>query len=313
MRKAAYPAYLEAFDSGELEKTAQRLVEKLDSCQLCPRRCRVNRLENEKGFCKTGRNALLSSFSPHFGEESPLVGSKGSGTIFFTFCNLRCCFCQNYDISHEGIGEEIPAEGLARVMLHLQKKGCHNINLVSPSHVVAQIIEALLIAAKAGLNIPLVYNTGGYDSQETIRYLDGIVDIYMPDVKFSRSKTAETLAAAPDYPNVLKEALAEMHRQTGDLSLDETGLARKGLLIRHLVMPGQIDETEELLRWIAGNISKNSYLNIMDQYRPCGTAYQHSSLSRKITNDEFQKARDIAKSLGLYRLDARRPYRISLL
>ncbi len=305
------PSYVATFRSGELEARVKRLIESLASCELCPRRCRVNRLEEERGFCRTGRQSVLSSFGPHFGEEDPLVGRGGSGTIFFTHCNLLCSFCQNYDISHEGAGQEIEPEGLARVMLNLQDQGCHNINFVSPSHVIVQIMEALPMAIEEGLRIPLVYNTGGYDLPETIRRLEGVVDIYMPDVKFSDGAVAEEFAEAPDYPLISRQALSEMHRQVGDLCLDEAGVAWKGLLIRHLVMPDHLAGTEETFAWIAGHLSRNTYINVMDQYRPCGTVHGHPSLSRRITGGEYEEALQIAKRCGLHRLDQRRAFRIS--
>ena len=304
------PSYLETFRSGNLETRVQGLVERLACCELCPRRCRVNRLDGERGFCRTGRRAVLSSFGPHFGEEDPLVGRGGSGTIFFTHCNLLCCFCQNYDISHEGAGEEIGPEGVARIMLHLQKQGCHNVNFVSPSHVITQIMEALPLAIEGGLRIPLVYNTGGYDLPETLVLLEDVVDIYMPDVKFSEGKVAQEFARAPDYPLVARQALLEMHRQVGDLCLDAEGVAWKGLLVRHLVMPEGLAGTEETFAWIAGHLSRDTYLNVMDQYRPCGRAHQHPCLSRRIKPDEYEQALQIADRYGLHRLDQRRAFRI---
>ncbi len=304
------PSYLATFRSGELEARLKSMIQSLTSCELCPRRCRVNRLEDEKGFCRTGRKAVFSSFGPHFGEEDPLVGQGGSGTIFFTHCNLLCSFCQNYDISHEGVGQEIEPEGLARVMLNLQDQGCHNINFVSPSHVVVQIMEALPMAIDAGLRVPLVYNTGGYDLPETIRQLEGVVDIYMPDVKFSDASVAEALATAPDYPAVCRAALVEMHRQVGDLALDAQGVAFSGLLVRHLVMPDDLAGTEAIFAWIANHLSKKTYINVMDQYRPCGTAEVHPSLSRRITRGEYDEALQTAKRCGLHRLDQRRAFRI---
>lgn len=304
------PSYMATRRSGELEARARGFIERLASCELCPRRCRVNRLEGERGFCRTGRKAVFSSFGPHFGEEDPLVGRGGSGTIFFAHCNLLCCFCQNYDISHEGAGQEIEPEGLAQVMLNLQKQGCHNINFVSPSHVVAQIMEALPIAVEGGLHVPLVYNTGGYDLPETLRGLEGVVDLYMPDVKFSDSAVAEALAAAPDYPWICREALKEMHRQVGDLRMDAEGIAYRGLLVRHLVMPDHLAGSEETFQWIAAHLSQQTYINIMDQYRPCGTAHAHPSLSRRITTSEYEEAVQIARRCGLNRLDRRRAFRI---
>ena len=304
------PSYLDTCQSGKLHQNLQRLMEKLAACELCPRRCRVNRLKDEKGFCNTGRKAMVSSYSPHFGEEDPLVGRFGSGTIFFTYCNLGCRFCQNYEISHEGMGQEVNPEGLAGIMLHLQNQGCHNINLVSPSHVVVPIMEAMPIAIEAGLKIPLVFNTGSYDLPETLKLLEGIVDIYMPDVKFSRERTARDLANAPDYPEISRQALLEMHRQAGDLLLDEKGIATKGLLIRHLVMPGQLSETDEWLRFIAEQVSTNSYINLMDQYHPCGSIHEHPSLSRKISPEEYQQALTSACNHGLQRLDRRGSFQL---
>lgn len=308
--KRKEPSYLNSSRSGMLAARSEALLERLGSCELCPRKCRVNRLDDEKGFCRTGRRAVFSSYGPHFGEEDPLVGRGGSGTVFFAHCNLLCCFCQNYDISHEGVGQEIDPEDLARIMLHLQAQGCHNINFVSPSHVIAQVMEALPLAIEGGLRIPLVYNTGGYDLPETIRLLDGVVDIFMPDVKFSDGAVARAFADAPDYPLVVRKALLEMHRQVGDLCLDEEGVAWRGLLIRHLVMPEGLAGSEETLAWIADHLSRNTYINIMDQYRPCGTAYRHPSLSRRITADEYEEAVRNARRSGLHRLDQRRAFRL---
>jgi putative pyruvate formate lyase activating enzyme len=297
-------AYRNAYESGELLARAAELLGGLESCELCPRRCGVNRLRGEKGFCRTGRLAAVSSYGPHFGEERPLVGEGGSGTIFFTHCNLRCCFCQNYEISHLGQGVEVRAEGLARLMVGLQEQGCHNVNLVSPSHVVAQIVEALPLAVEAGLRVPLVYNTGGYDLPRALRALEGIVDIYMPDFKVSRPEAARDLAEAPDYPEVARDALREMHRQVGDLAVGPDGLALRGLLVRHLVLPGGLAGTGECLGWIATHLSQDTYVNVMDQYRPCGTARRDSRLSHGITPEEFREAVGEARRLGLNRLDS---------
>lgn len=299
-------AYLGLYRSDELTRRIRVLQERLGSCEICPRRCRVNRLVDERGFCRTGRWAVLASCGAHFGEEAPLVGSGGSGTIFFTHCNLRCCFCQNVDISHHGVGREVPPDELARLMISLQEQGCHNINFVSPSHVVPQIVEALPLAVEAGLRVPLVYNTGGYDLPETLRLLDGIVDIYMPDYKFAREDDARKFADAPDYPRQVRRALLEMHRQVGDLLLDDRGIAYRGLLIRHLVLPEGHAGSEECFQWIAEKLSRNTYLNIMDQYRPCGTADRHRDLSRVITSGEYREAVQLAKKHGLIRLDSRR-------
>lgn len=300
------PSYLHACEDGELRRRAGEALACLKACNLCPRRCGVDRLSDERGFCRTGRRAVVSSYGPHFGEEDPLVGSRGSGTVFFTHCNLQCCFCQNYEISQGGVGQEIGAEGLAEILLELQREGCHNINLVSPSHVVAQVLEALCLAADAGLRLPIVYNTGGYDLVETLGLLDGIVDIYMPDYKFTRSDVAAALASAPDYPDVVRFALQEMHRQVGDLALDRSGIAFRGLLVRHLVLPGGLAGTKEAMCWISRHLSGETYVNVMDQYRPCGRAWQYPELSRRITSEEYAEALEAARSCGILRLDSRR-------
>lgn len=277
------------------------LLERMKCCDLCPRNCGVNRLENEKGICNTGRNAMVSSFGPHFGEESCLVGTHGSGTIFFTNCNLLCNFCQNFEISHQGRGQEVSDEDLADIMLHLQFRGCHNINLVSPSHVIPQIVSALKIAIEKGLGLPVVYNTGGYDQLDSIRALEGIVDIYMPDIKFSESAVSYDCCDAPDYFEVVKKAVIEMHRQTGDLEIDRQKIARKGVLIRHLVMPGDLAGTSDVMTFIASEISVDSYVNIMSQYNPSGKVLHHPILGRRVNSEEYNYALAVAKSRGLYR------------
>lgn len=300
------PSYLHARVEGKLRSRAEEALARLKACHLCPRRCGVDRLSDERGFCRTGRRAVVSSYGPHFGEEDPLVGTHGSGTVFFTHCNLQCCFCQNYEISQGGVGREVSAEGLAEILLELQSQGCHNINLVSPSHVVAQVLEALCLAADAGLRLPLVYNTGGYDRTETLELLDGIVDIYMPDYKFTRPDVSEALASAPDYPEIVRSALLEMHRQVGDLALDRSGVAFRGLLVRHLVLPGGLAGTEEVMCWISRHLSRETYVNVMDQYRPCGRAWQYPGLSRRITAEEYAEALVAARSCGIHRLDSRK-------
>jgi putative pyruvate formate lyase activating enzyme len=277
----------------------------LENCRLCPRECDVNRLEDEKGVCRTGRLAMVSSYSPHFGEEDPLVGINGSGTIFFTNCNLLCVFCQNWEISHLGEGREVSSKSLAGMMLHLQEQSCHNINFVTPSHVIAQILEALSYAVEGGLKIPLVYNTGGYDSVASLRMLEGIFDIYMPDFKFWDPEMARRYLKAPDYPERAREAIKEMHRQVGDLILDENGIALRGVLLRHLVMPGGLAGTREIMRFVARDISRNTYVNIMDQYRPCGNASNYPPLDRSITPDEYEEALRSAREEGITRLDGR--------
>ena len=297
------PAYLDAFESGLLTQRAADAVRALGNCRLCPRKCGVDRLKGEKGVCQTGRRAVVASFNPHYGEEAPLVGTKGSGTIFFSHCNLLCLFCQNFEISHFGEGEPASPEQLASIMIHLQEKGCHNINLVTPSHVVPQILEALVIAAREGLRAPLVFNTGSYDRVSTLKRLDGIVDIYMPDFKFSSSRVARQTCQAPDYPETAKRALLEMHRQVGDLKIGEENLAVRGLLVRHLVMPGGTDETGEIMTFIAREISTGTYVNIMPQYRPCGRGKEMPPLDRLPTPKEFAEAMDAATKAGLTRLD----------
>ena len=275
----------------------------LEECCLCPRHCGVNRLAGESGKCHISRQVMVSSYGPHFGEEAPLVGRYGSGTIFFTYCNLHCVFYQNYSISQMGEGNEVAMEELAKMMLSLQTKGCHNINLVSPTHVVPYILEALELAASRGLYLPLVYNTGGYDSVETLELLDGVVDIYMPDMKYSDEKTAEQLSGVINYPQVNRAAVREMHRQGGDLQLDKQGVAKRGLLVRHLVLPNRLAGTEEVVRFLAREVSADTYLNIMAQYHPCHRAFDIPQLARPLNRQEFAEAIDLAHQQGLFRLD----------
>jgi len=275
----------------------------LSPCRLCPRKCSVDRLCGETGICKTAEHAGVSSYNPHFGEEAPLVGRNGSGTIFFTHCNLMCLFCQNYDISHEGCGREVSSEELAAIMLALQQQGCHNINFVTPSHVVPQILAALEIAVQHGLSVPLVYNSGGYDLPATLRLLEGVFDIYMPDFKFWHPRIAESACQAPDYAEVARKALKEMHRQVGDLVIDDSGVARQGLLIRHLVLPGGAAGTRKIMRFIAGEISSGSYVNIMSQYRPCGRAAEIEGLNAFLSPTDYRTALQEAKEEGITRLD----------
>lgn len=299
----ATPAYIALHESGDLADRVARAVTRLKSCRLCPRNCEVNRLEDEKGFCRTGRNAILTSFHQHFGEERPLVGRGGSGTIFFASCNMLCSFCQNFEISHGMQGREVTAQQLAAVMVNLAGTGAHNINFVTPSHVVPQILEALLIAVEHGLRLPLVYNTGGYDSVDTIRLLDGVFDIYMPDFKFWDNKWAERFCQIPDYRERVTEAVTEMHRQVGDLATDENGVATRGLLVRHLVMPAGIAGTPNVMKFLAGNISAETYVNVMAQYRPRGTAATDADIDRTISSSEFRAAAQAARDAGLTRLD----------
>lgn len=289
--------------SGRLRERVNAAVSALEDCSLCPRACGVNRLAGNAGRCRTARQAMVSSYGPRFGEEAPLVGRHGSGTIFFTNCNLQCLLCQNYSISQLGEGEEVSKEELARVMLSLQAQGCHNINLVSPSHVVAQILEALEMATASGLHIPLVYNSGGYDSVQTLRMLDGIVDIYMPDMKYDDEQTARELSGIEGYPAANRAAVKEMYRQVGDLELDEEGVARRGLLVRHLVLPHGLAGTRGITDFLGKEISRNTYVNIMDQYRPCYRAFQIPSLGRRISRTELREALALAREAGLTRLD----------
>lgn len=280
----------------------------LGECRMCPRECGVNRLQDERGVCGVGRRAVVASYNPHFGEESPLVGQGGSGTIFFAGCNLGCRFCQNYDISHDAeAGVMAAPDELAGVMLELQRQGCHNINLVTPSHVVAQILEALPVAVEHGLNVPLVYNTSSYDSLETVKLLDGLVDIYMPDVKMWGPSHAARFLGARDYPERARIAVREMHRQVGDLQMDNQGIAMRGLLVRHLVMPDGIAGTAKWMEFLA-ELSTDTYVNIMDQYRPCGELEALGPLDRMITSEEYKNALLEAKSHGLNRLDERKDH-----
>lgn len=273
----------------------------LQKCELCPRKCHVNRTAGEKGFCRTVDKPFVTSWSPHYGEENPLVGRHGSGTIFFGNCNLGCIFCQNYTISHFGEGEEIPFEKLALIMLELQNSGCHNINLVTPTHQVPMILRSLETAKGKGLSVPIVYNCGGYESLRVIKLLEGIVDIYMPDFKYSDSEMSLKYSSAGDYPDAARAAIKEMHRQVGDLVI-ENGVAKKGLLVRHLVLPDGIAGTEGVVRFIAEEISKNTYINIMNQYHPCFRAFETSPLNRRITDREYRDAIRMAIDAGLRRI-----------
>ncbi len=298
---AFIPSYITLYEKGELSRRVQLLNEFLSECRLCPRECRVNRLKGEVGYCRAGSELEISSAFPHFGEEPPLVGYHGSGTIFLTHCNLRCIFCQNYDITHLGRGERITPADMARSMLWLQEMGCHNINFVTPTHYVPQIVASLADATEMGLRVPIVYNCSGYESTEVIRFLDGIVDIYMPDVKFMNEEHSKKFSNAPDYPEVIKKVLMEMHRQVGDLKTNFKGIAERGLLIRHLVMPNGVASSEAVLKFIAEEISVHSYVNIMDQYRPEYRAYEYPEINCRITHTEYLEVVQIAKSFRLYR------------
>ncbi|MDH3348886.1 MAG: radical SAM protein [Desulfobulbaceae bacterium] len=301
-------AYHYLFRSGELSRRAAESKELLRKCVLCPHECSVDRSKGKLGLCRSGSLARVASYCPHFGEESVLVGEHGSGTIFFSGCNLRCVFCQNYEISHpdlsgDGAGDAVTAQQLSAIMLELQAMGCHNINLVTPSHVVPQILEALVLAVPQGLSLPLVYNSSGYDSLSTLGLLDGVVDIYMPDCKFMSLDAAGRYTAAKDYPERMCEALREMNRQVGVLQVGANDLAEHGLLVRHLLMPGGRRETELIFRFLAEELSTDTYLNIMDQYRPCGKADQFAEIASSIGEGDYAWAMDKARAFGLHRLD----------
>ncbi|MFQ5994243.1 MAG: radical SAM protein [Acidiferrobacterales bacterium] len=307
------PAYLRLYRNGELFARVEQALKELEDCCACPRDCHVNRLKDEKRVCHTGRHAIVSSAFPHFGEEDCLRGWRGSGTIFFGLCNLRCVFCQNWDISQQQTGKECTAEEIATLMLALQENGCHNINFVTPEHVAPQVIEAIAAAVLLGLRVPIVYNTSAYDAVRSLRLLDGLIDIYMPDFKFWHKESARRLAKAKDYPQRAREAIQEMHRQVGDLQFGKDGLARRGLLVRHLVMPGQYDEAAAIFEWLASALSPDTYVNVMDQYRP---DYQvskganngqpkYADINRKPRSAELEGTYESARRAGLWRFDER--------
>ncbi len=307
------PAYLALSRDGRLEARAEEARRALERCRLCPRSCGAGRQDGERGTCQIGRHAVVSSAFPHLGEEDCLRGSRGSGTVFFSGCSLRCSFCQNADISWLVSGEECPARDLSAIMLALQERGCHNINLVTPTHVVPQLIEAVALAAAGGLRLPIVYNTGAYDLVETLRLLDGIVDIYMPDFKFWTGETARRYAAAPDYPPRARDAIGEMHRQVGPLRFGADGLARRGVLVRHLVMPSLGDESAAILGWLAREVSPDTWVNVMGQYHPSWQVGEPDDrgrrrfpgIDRRPHSRELEAAREAARRGGLWRLDER--------
>lgn len=298
-----YPSYIELEKTGELSKRVEKLFSIYESCHLCPRDCQIDRKKGETGKCQATSKVKVSSAAPHFGEEPPLVGKRGSGTIFFSNCGLRCVFCQNYKISIEGEGVEISDQRLAEAMVKLQKIGCHNINLVTPTHYVPNIVNAIQKAIPMGLQIPMVYNTSGYEKLETLQLLDGIIDIYLPDCKYMDPEYAAKYSSeAYNYPYYAKIALKEMYRQVGDLKVNSRGIAVRGLILRHLVMPNRIAGTEKLLKFVAENLSKNTYLNIMRQYRPEHKAFEYSEIARRLKKSEYDEAIGWAKKYGLYRL-----------
>lgn len=295
-------SYRTLLRSGELYDRVEQAKARLTTCRVCPRHCGIDRVKGELGTCLVGANAMVASAAPHHGEEFPIRGWYGSGTIFFAGCNLRCVYCQNFDISHTPNGEELEPEALANIMLDLQEQGCHNINWVSPSHQVPQILEGLLVAAQRGLRLPVVYNTSSYDDVDMLRLLDGIVDIFMPDLKYADTVIGRRLSKVPDYPAIAQTAIKEMHRQVGDLELDEEGLAFRGLLVRHLVLPENLAGTAEVMQFLAEEISPDTYINIMDQYHPVGIATRHLQLNRPVTVEEVDKAVQLAKNVGIWRI-----------
>ncbi len=299
------PAYMKLFHSGELYRRSRQALRSLANCKVCPRDCGVNRLNNEHSVFKTGRKARVGSYAPHYGEEDCLRGTNGSGTIFFSLCNLKCVFCQNYDISQDGDGVEVSPEDLAGMMLDLQNRGCHNINFVTPEHVVPQILEALPLAVQMGLRLPLVYNTGAYDSMESMQMMEGIVDIYMPDFKYWSNERSQKYLKAKDYPETARTVIKEMHRQVGDLVLDENGLAKRGVLLRHLVMPEGLEDAENIMKYLSKEISADTYLNIMAQYFPAGkvSEIKYQEINRRPHSQELATVEKIARQYGLHRFD----------
>lgn len=297
------PSYLKLYEDGTLEKITKEFLSRLESCDICPRKCHVNRMQDNKGYCQTGRLPRVSSIFRHFGEEQALVGHSGSGTIFFSYCNLRCVFCQNFTLSNKGEGYEQNTADLADHMVQLQKEGVHNINFVTPTHVIPQILESLLLACEKGFNIPLVYNTGGYELPETIKRLEGIFDIYLPDIKYSDNKIAEKYSDAPYYVDNAFPSIKEMHRQTGILLKDNKGIALRGLMIRHLVLPNDIAGSKKILEFIHNEISPDTYINIMEQYHPCYKAYDYPELQKRIKPSQLTEVTQYAKNLDLTQLD----------
>ncbi|MDD5079256.1 MAG: radical SAM protein [Candidatus Omnitrophica bacterium] len=295
------PAYLEAYNNGTLDRAIAQTRKILSSCAICPRKCRVNRLKDQKGFCKTGEKARVYSFMAHHGEEPPVSGKRGSGTIFFSFCNMACVYCQNFEFSQQGgEGKEVTSEELANIMLELQGFGCHNINLVSPTHVMPQILQALKSAIKSGLNIPLVYNSGGYELAEIIRLMDGLIDIYLPDMRYADNETAKKYSSANDYPEYNRQAVKEMHRQSGTAEINGSGIMTKGLIIRHLVLPGDISGTDKIMKFISEELSPETYISLMSQYFPCYKSGDFPELSRKISLEEYESAQTIMEKYGLH-------------
>ncbi len=300
MYKKTYPSYLELYHNGRLDEIIKLTDELLESCSICPRKCKINRIKGEKGFCKTGFKPKVCSFMAHHGEEPPISGQRGSGTIFFSNCNMSCVYCQNYEFSQLGQGREVDFEELGGFMLELQQIGCHNINLVTPIHIMPQILKALKFAISKGLKLPIVYNTGGYELPEIIRLLEGIVDIYLPDMRYGDSEAAIKYSNAPDYPGYNQAAVKEMHRQTGIAEIDNNGIIKKGLIIRHLVLPNRISGTGAIMKFIAQEISKETYISLMSQYLPYHKAPEFKEIARRLTHREYEEAKAIMKKYGLY-------------
>lgn len=298
--KSPQPSYLNSYNSGGLKKITEEAFASLEYCQICPRKCKVNRLKGQTGFCRTGLNARVCSFMPHHGEEPPISGANGSGTIFFSNCNMACAYCQNYQFSQSGEGREVDFNEIAGFMLQLQEMGCHNINLVTPTHVMPQILKALGAAVIKGLNIPLVYNTGGYELVEMIKLLEGIVDIYLPDMRYAEAEMAGKYSSAPDYPELNRAAVKEMHRQVGIAKINKTGIIERGLIIRHLVLPDNISGTNKIMKFIAQEISTDTYISLMSQYQPYHKAAQFKELSRRIFYQEYEEAKSAMEKYGLY-------------
>jgi len=294
-----YPSYLESYNNGSLAKLAAQMFNSLASCEICPRKCRVNRLKEEKGFCKTGQRAMVYSYMPHHGEEPPISGENGSGTIFFSNCNMGCVYCQNFEFSQQGRGKEVSCEELADYMLQLQDMNCHNVNFVSPTHVLPQILKALLIAIPKGFKLPIVYNTGGYELPEVICMLSGIIDIYLPDMRYSEDEMAIKYSSAPGYPVYNRRSVKLMHGQVGIAKINESGIMKRGLIIRHLVLPQNSSGTDKVMKFIADELSPETYISLMSQYFPCYKAEGISQLSRRITLEEYKNAQESMHRYGL--------------
>jgi len=295
-----YPSYLESYNNGRLNKIIEEAFAMLESCSMCPRRCKVNRLKDEKGFCKTGLKPRVCSYMPHHGEEPPISGMHGSGTIFFSYCNMACVYCQNYEFSQLGQGREVDFEELAKIMLELQGMRCHNINLVTPTHIMPQILKALELAIPEGLNLPIVYNTGGYELAQIIKLLEGIVDIYLPDMRYADSEIATKYSSAPDYPKYNQAAVKEMQRQVGVAKMDNQGIIKSGVIIRHLVLPNSICGTDKIMKFIKDEVSEDTYISLMSQYMPYHRASEFKEISRRLKLKEYEAAKKAMQRYGLY-------------